>query len=89
MIQSSDFRVKVTRYHEEKGHPVYSGIYVSKVYAIDGNSFLVWDPGDWLEPCGFTWVNFTEMMIPMGATYFDEERTPVVELVEDEDEQQE
>lgn len=35
----------------------------SEVYAIDGNRFLVYNPGVGLNSDGFEWVDFTETYI--------------------------
>jgi len=60
-----DFKVVVQRYWcNEIGCSSYDGFFISKVYAIDGNEFLVYDDGDYSSepdiPGGFTWVDFTE-----------------------------
>lgn len=98
MIQSSDFRVKVREFSEsETGGKKYYGEYISKVYAINEDHFLVWDPGDYEAPGGFTWVDFTETIFigereieidGFGKVTTFEKMLSVVELVEDEDEQQ-
>ena len=51
----------------------WHGRYVSKVYAIDRDRFLVYDPGngDYIGE-GFEWVDFTRLMVPC-CSYFDEE----------------
>lgn len=85
-------KVKVTRYSEDDaGGCVYDGVFLSKVYAIDGNRFLVWDSGDCRGvPPGFCWVDFTETMEPLTKQDDPWEprfREPVVELWEMEGEE--
>lgn len=54
-----DFEVRVLRYGN---HAMY-GFYVSKVYGMRGNEFLVYDPGeDTTIEGGFEWVDFTEIV---------------------------
>ena len=60
------FSVKVRRYCCHCEMEIWDGWYISKVYAIKGNEFLVFDngmnserPGD----CsGFEWVDYTEVL---------------------------
>ena len=52
-----NFKVKVIRYSESGGCRSYNGCFISDVYAIDGNNFLVYDD----ENGFFEWVDFTEM----------------------------
>lgn len=85
-----DFEVCVTRYSEDTYAdgtvcPTYLGSYCSKVYAIDGNKFLVYDNGSH-DPSGyvggFTWVDFTEHMIPIEEMFKDDYiPVPVVKLI--------
>ena len=80
----NDFIVKVHRYWEEdNGSRGWDGWYFSKVYAIDGNEFLVYDDGgmsayngeeDFCET-GFNWVDFTATMDRCGGNG----RQPIVE----------
>ena len=65
----NEFVVKVYRYWEdESGAKGWNGWFFSKVYAIEGDKFLVYDDGmmdayngedDFCED-GFVWVDFTE-----------------------------
>lgn len=52
-----NFKVKVIRYGESGGSRSYDGWFISDVYAIDGNNFLVYDD----ENGFFEWVDFTVM----------------------------
>ena len=80
----NDFIVKVHRYWEEdNGSRGWDGWYFSKVYAIDGDEFLVYDDGamsayngeeDFCET-GFNWVDFTATMDRCGGNG----RQPIVE----------
>lgn len=89
-------KVKVARYSEETGtvkgrdgrvaihtFPTYNGSFISEVYAIEDNRFLVWDDGDDELMAGFYWVDFTETM--QSLTRGEEWREPVVELWEEEE----
>ena len=89
-------KVRVTRYSEEtrtvKGRggrvaihtfPTYNGSFISEVYAIEDDRFLVWDCGDYGAIAGFCWVDFTETM--QSPTQGEEWREPVVELWEEEE----
>lgn len=76
--------VKVTRYWGSGASHGHDGYFVSKVYAIEGDKFLVYDNGegraDHLEAHGFEWVDFTEVMPdPDDAG----KALPVVDLWED------
>ena len=82
-----DFKVRVHRYWEDSyNRRGYDGWFESKVYAIRGNEFLVYDNGD-RSACaseygaqGFCWYDFTETMKDID----DEEwRRPVVELLKE------
>ena len=65
----NEFVVKVYRYWEdESGTQSWNGWFFSRVYAIEGDRFLVYDDGmldayngedDFCED-GFVWVDFTE-----------------------------
>ena len=65
----NEFVVKVYRYWgDESGAQSWNGWFFSKVYAIEGDRFLVYDDGmldayngedDFCEN-GFVWVDFTE-----------------------------
>ena len=65
----NEFVVKVYRYQgDESGAQSWNGWFFSKVYAIEGDKFLVYDDGmldayngedDFCEN-GFVWVDFTE-----------------------------
>ena len=62
-MENESFEVHVTRHSKnEDGTESYFGMFVSKVYAINGNSFLVYDPGEWDVLARFVWVDFTELM---------------------------
>ena len=89
-------KVRVTRYSEEtrtigcgdgrvviRTFPTYNGSFLSEVYAIEDNRFLVWDEGDYGAIAGFCWVDFTETM--QSPTRGEEWREPVVELWEEEE----
>lgn len=81
-----DFEVIVTRYHENCYKdgiiPCWNGRFLSKVYAIRGNEFLVYDGGELLDnPQGFLWVDFT-VMIPKCGGREDDYLVPMVELYE-------
>ncbi len=52
-----DFKVKIMRYTEAGGSRVYDGEFISPVYAIKENEFLVYDDMNEL----FMWVDFTQM----------------------------
>jgi len=80
----NDFIVKVYRYGESSnGSRVWDGWYYSKVYAIDGDEFLVYDNGDMSAyngeedfcETGFNWVDFTATMDRCGESG----RQPMVE----------
>ena len=80
----NDFIVKVHRYGESSdGSRVWDGWYYSKVYAIDGDEFLVYDNGDMSAyngeedfcETGFNWVDFTATMDRCGESG----RQPMVE----------
>ena len=80
----NDFTVKVHRYGESSdGSRVWDGWYYSKVYAIDGDEFLVYDNGDMSAyngeedfcETGFNWVDFTATMDRCGESG----RQPMVE----------
>lgn len=74
-----DFEVIVTRYYDHGLSQCWNGMFISKVYAIRGNEFLVYDGGDMLDnPQGFMWVDFTEMIPQCGAS----EEAPLVPKVE-------
>lgn len=74
----TNFEVLVTRYHDGISR-CWNGMFISKVYAIRGNEFLVYDGGDMLDsPKGFMWVDFTEMIPQCGAS----EEAPLVPKVE-------
>jgi len=76
-----DFEVLVTRYYDGK-YPSWNGMFISKVYAVRGNEFLVYDGGDMLDsPQGFMWVDFTEM-IPECCAREDAPLVPKVTLHE-------
>lgn len=62
-FDSKPFKVVVQRYHKDNYSELYNGFFISEVYAIKENQFLVYDDGDYsadLEPFGFMWVDFTE-----------------------------
>jgi hypothetical protein len=76
------FKVSVTRYYKDNSSMEhYNGIFISKVYAINNDSFLVYDPGDYNCPAGFVWVDFNEVMTSLNNK---EEVEPVVTLYEEE-----
>lgn len=55
------FLVRVIRYSGYDGlSESCFGMFVSKVYAIKDNMFLVYDPGDDDTSEGFRWVDFRE-----------------------------
>lgn len=67
----NDFYVKVHRFYQDDTMVERYGWFISKVYAIRKNKFLVYDNGENDESCkdfskivhrpvGFTWVDFTE-----------------------------
>lgn len=70
-----DFVVKVNRYwDDENGNQGWNGWFYSKVFAIKGNQFLVYDDGmldafngedDYCE-AGYMWVDFTETIPKIG-----------------------
>ena len=76
-----DFEVLVTRFYDGE-YPSWEGMFISKVYAIRGNEFLVYDGGDMIDnPQGFEWVDFTKMIPQCGARE-DAPYVPMVELYE-------
>ena len=75
------FKVSVVRHSKHEKFESYNGIFISKVYAINDDSFLVYDPGEVdIEP-GFKWVNFNETMTSLDNK---EEVEPIVTLYEEE-----
>lgn len=63
---NADFSVKVHRYCRHCEMEIWDGWYISKVYAIKGDEFLVFDngmnserPGDYN---GFEWVNYKKIL---------------------------
>ena len=86
-------RVRVTRHSGNSAKEVFEcwyGVYVSKVYAIDGDKFLVYDPGDYQSEEGFDWVSIYDTMHDPGGPMYDEDGHERIErcvtLVEDDDE---
>lgn len=68
----ADFKVTVQRYWEEDGEPRgWDAFFISKVYAVEGNKFLVYDDGNYSAsygepefcPTGFMWVDMTEKIV--------------------------
>ena len=75
------FKVSVVRHSKHGKFESYNGIFISKVYAINDDLFLVYDPGEAdIEP-GFKWINFNETMTSLNNK---EEVEPVVTLYEEE-----
>ncbi|MBQ1296168.1 MAG: hypothetical protein IIY21_19130 [Clostridiales bacterium] len=80
-----EFVVKVNRYwSDESGSQGWDGWFYSKVYAIEGNKFLVYDDGsmsaynteeDYCED-GFVWVDFTEAIPRCGGKGYEMRVTP-------------
>ena len=86
---SIPFKVCVTRHYiDRSGAESCFGMFVSRVYAIDGTDFLVWDPGELGTCAGFRWVDFTETMTSLTLYNEDGERlvVPCVNLIDEEDE---
>jgi len=79
-MQMSSFKVRIVRHYKDQSSEMYYGVYVSDVYAINGNSFLVYDPGECDCPPGFTWVDFTETMTSLENK---DKIEPVVTLYEE------
>lgn len=75
------FKVSVVRHSKCGKFESYNGIFISKVYAINDDSFLVYDPGEADIKPGFEWVNFNETMTSLNNK---EEVEPVVTLYEEE-----
>ena len=81
----NEFVVKVNRYWADKsGSQGWDGWFYSKVYAIEGNKFLVYDDGsmsawnteeDYCEE-GFIWVDFTEAIPRCGGKGYEMRVTP-------------
>lgn len=81
----NEFVVKVNRYwSDESGSQGWDGWFYSKVYAIEGNEFLVYDDGsmsawnteeDYCEE-GFVWVDFTEAIPRSGGKGYEMRVTP-------------
>lgn len=82
------FKVRVTRYWETSyGGRCWDGDFVSRVYAISGTQFLVYDNGEGsstLEPNGFVWVDYLDMIPYCGN---QNENMPRVELLDEESDQ--
>lgn len=77
----SEFTVKVTRFRQNPTNDrcgSWDGWFFSKVYKVDGNKFLVYDP-----ECGFLWQDFMQTM-PSDYGH-GEDREPCVELYEEEE----
>ena len=68
--------VNVQRHHYNsliKNYEKWDIPFESEVYAIDGDSFLVYDPGCYLVPGHFEWYDIREHMFAEGeeeAIYF-------------------
>lgn len=69
-----EFSVLVHRYWADSMSELWDGDFVSKVYAIKGNKFLVYD-----DEAGFIWVDYTETIPECGNV---ENRIRKVELFE-------
>ena len=87
VIRMPDFKVRVYRYWEDGVSAGRDGFFESKVYAINGNEFLVYDDGSRSAYAseygnnGFCWYDFTETMADINDHSC---RRPVVELIEEE-----
>lgn len=81
------FKVKVIRYWEgQDGSELWDGWFRSRVFAITGSQFLVYDNGEGsssLEPNGFLWVDYLDVIPDCGNK---NENVLRVELCEDDDE---
>ena len=51
-----------------KDYEPYDIPFVSKVYAINGNEYLVYDPGTYMVAPHFKWYDFTERFVPDEKT---------------------
>lgn len=71
--QISNFKVKVYRYwKDDSGCEGHDGFFISRVFAVNENKFLVYDNGEFSAcffddeedsaPDGFVWVDFTELI---------------------------
>lgn len=69
-------RVQVQRHNYNnaiKNYEMYDIPFESDVYKIDGNLFLVYDPGCYMVPAHFEWVDINEHMFSKDgeeAIYF-------------------
>ena len=80
------FKVKVHRYYKDENDLTQSwdGWFISEVYAMAPDHFLVYDDGEMSSdeaPYGFLWVNYLDMIPECGDP---DELIPRVELYEEE-----
>lgn len=56
-----------------KDYEPYDIPFTSNVYKIQGNEFLVYDPGTYMVAPHFEWYDFTERYVTIGKTDEDEQ----------------
>ena len=93
---SDNLYVKVHRYSKDSMGETWDGWFFSKVYAISGYMFLVYDNGEYSscsgedgfpDEFGFTWVDASEIMKDCMSLGKKERFMPLVQLYDKEEDE--